>query len=165
MACLSCASGEKMGCNAQSVDVCDSRRFCRHLLGRCRCLWVRNDVESTEPKSASTLGGSAIEPFSLVRSRLNRFPLGSTNLFRRNDHRPICVEVRLPQGFSGGSYELPFRPVAPSPPALYDNGSPQRRGIDYTVSDNTIVVNFRPAPKDSLSVWYTTDDPFPRMLP
>ena len=93
------------------------------------------------------------------------FPLGSRTTFLRNDHRPICVEVRLPQGFSGGSYKLPFRPVAPSPPALYNNGSPQREGIDYTVSDNTIVVNLHPTSKDSLSVWYTTNDPVARMLP
>jgi hypothetical protein len=93
------------------------------------------------------------------------FPLGSTDVFLRNDRHPICIQVLLPQGFSGGSYKLPFKPVAPSPPALYDNGSPQRRGIDYTVLDNTIVVNYHPASNDSLSVWYTTDDPFARMLP
>jgi hypothetical protein len=93
------------------------------------------------------------------------FPLGSLTIFLRNDRRPICIEVLLPQGFSGGSYKLPFKPVAPSPPALYNNGSPQRRGIDYTVSDNTIVVNLHPTSKDSLSVWYTTSDPIARMLP
>jgi hypothetical protein len=93
------------------------------------------------------------------------FPLGSTNVFPRNDRRPICIQVHLPQGFSGGSYKLPFKAVAPSPPALYDNGSPQRRGIDYTVSDSSLVVNYHPASNDSLSVWYTTDEPFARMLP
>jgi hypothetical protein len=92
-------------------------------------------------------------------------PLGSTNAFLPNGNRPICVEVPLPQGFPGGSYKLPFKPAAPSPPALYINGSPQRKGVDYTVSDSTIVVNFRPESKDSLSVWYTTNDPFARILP
>ncbi|MGB8535958.1 MAG: hypothetical protein WCD57_06060 [Acidobacteriaceae bacterium] len=93
------------------------------------------------------------------------FPVGPTDVFPNNRGRPICVQVLLPQGFPGGSYKLPFKPVAPSPPTLYDNGSVQRRGLDYTVSDNTIVVNFQPAPKDSLSVWYTTDDPLRRTLP
>jgi hypothetical protein len=93
------------------------------------------------------------------------FPLGSPSVFLRNDRRPICVEVHLPQDFAGGRYTLPFKPVAPSLPALYNNGSPQRRGIDYTVSDNTVVVNFHPTSKDSLSVWYTTNDPISRMLP
>jgi hypothetical protein len=93
------------------------------------------------------------------------FALGSTDVFLRNDRRPICIEVHLPQDFSGGSYTLPFKPVPPSPPALYKNGSPQRKGIDYTVSDSTIVVNLRPTAKDSLSVWYTTNDRIPRMLP
>ena len=79
--------------------------------------------------------------------------------------RPACVQVPLPRGFQGGSYKLPFRPVAPSLPALYDNGSARRRGLDYTVSDGTIVVNFQPTSKDSLSVWYTTDDPVPMILP
>jgi hypothetical protein len=93
------------------------------------------------------------------------FPVGSTDVFSSNGSRPICVQVLLPQGFQGGSYKLPFKPVAPSPPTLYDNGSAQRRGVDYSVSDSTIVVNFKPASKDSLSVWYTTDDPLPRVLP
>jgi hypothetical protein len=93
------------------------------------------------------------------------FALGSPDVFLRNDRRPICVEVHLPKDFSGGVYTLPFKPVPPSPPALYKNGSPQRKGIDYTVSDSTIVVNLHPTAKDSLSVWYTTNDRLPRMLP
>jgi hypothetical protein len=94
------------------------------------------------------------------------FPLGPNDVFLpHGSPRPICVEVRLPHGFPGGSYKLPFKPVAPSPPALYINGTAQRRGIDYTVSDSTIVVNFHPASGDSLSVWYTTYDQSPRMLP
>ena len=93
------------------------------------------------------------------------FSLRPTNLFPRVDSRPICVQVRLPQGFPGGGYKLPYKPVAPSPPALYNNGSPQREGIDYKVSGSTIVVNFHPAPTDSLSVWYTTNDRFPRIVP
>jgi hypothetical protein len=93
------------------------------------------------------------------------FPAGPTDVFPRNGSRAICVQVLLPQGFPGGSYKLPFKPVAPSPPTLYDNGSAQRRGLDYTVSDSTIVVNFQPGPKDSLSVWYTTDDRFSRIFP
>jgi hypothetical protein len=108
---------------------------------------------------------SRSNPFAWFDRVSTSFPLGSPAIFLRNDRRPICVEVRLPQGFSGGSYTLPFKPVAPSPPALYNNGSPQRRGIDYTVSDSTIVVNLHPTSKDSLSVWYTTNDPFARMLP
>jgi hypothetical protein len=92
-------------------------------------------------------------------------PFGPTNIFSRKSSHPICVQVLLPQGFPGGSYKLPFKSVAPSPPALYINGSPQRRGIDYTVSDSTIVVKFHPASTDSLSVWYTTDDRFPKILP
>ena len=93
------------------------------------------------------------------------FSLGSPNVFHRKGSRPICVEVLLPQNFPGGSYKLPFKPVPPSPPALYNNGSPQRKGIDYTVSDSTIVVNFHPASRDSLSVWYTTDEQIPKILP
>jgi hypothetical protein len=93
------------------------------------------------------------------------FPLGPTNVFLRNRSRPICVQVLLPQGFPGGSYKLPYKPVAPSPPTLYNNGSAQREGIDYTVSDSTVVVKFHPASTDSLSVWYTTDDRFPRIVP
>ena len=108
---------------------------------------------------------SLSNPSALFNRGPTIFPLGATDAFPSNGRRPICVQVLLPQGFQGGSYELPFKPVAPSPPALYDNGSAQRRGLDYTVSDSTIVVNFRPASKDSLSVWYTTDDPFARTLP
>ena len=93
------------------------------------------------------------------------FSLGPTNVFPRNDRRPICVQVLLPQGFPGGIYKLPYKPVAPSPPTLYSNGSPQREGIDYAVSGSTIVVKFHPASTDSLSVWYTTDDRFPRIAP
>jgi hypothetical protein len=76
-----------------------------------------------------------------------------------------CVGVSLPQGFSGGSYALPFKPAGPSPPVLYNNGKMQRKGVDYTVSDGTIVVNFKPTSQDSLSVWFTTDDPFSSYLP
>jgi hypothetical protein len=116
---------------------------------------------------------SRLRPFEDSRSNssalFNRiptsFPPGPTNVFLRNGSPPTCVQVLLPQGFPGGSYKLPFKPVAPSPPTLYNNGSAQRRGIDYTVSDSTIVVKFHPASKDSLSVWYTTDDPFPKVLP
>jgi hypothetical protein len=104
-------------------------------------------------------------PFPLFHRDPTSFPLAPTNLFLRGRSSPICVQVLLPQGFSGGTYKLPFRPVAPSLPALYINGSPQRRGTDYTVFDSSIVVNFHPASKDSLSVWYTTDDPLARMLP
>jgi hypothetical protein len=93
------------------------------------------------------------------------FPLGATNVLVGNGRRPTCVQVLLPHRFQGGSYKLPFKPVAPSPPTLYDNGSVQRRGLDYTVSDSIIVVNFQPTSKDSLSVWYTTDDPVPMILP
>jgi hypothetical protein len=108
---------------------------------------------------------SRSNPSALFEPIPTNFSQGPTNVFPRNDRRPICVQVLLPQGFQGGSYKLPFKPVAPSPPTLYDNGSAQRRGLDYTVSDSTIVVNFQPASKDSLSVWYTTDDPFPRIFP
>jgi hypothetical protein len=105
-------------------------------------------------------------PLALFDRASTGFPLGSSDVFLRHDRRrPICVEVHLPQDFSGGSYTLPFKPVAPSPPALYNNGSLQREGIDYTVTDSTIVVNLHPTSKDSLSVWYTTNDPIPRMLP
>ncbi len=75
-----------------------------------------------------------------------------------------CIQVLLPQGFSGGNYRLPFKPAGPSPPTLYDNGQVLRKGVDYTVSDGTIVVTFKPMPKDSLSVWYTTDDPLSAYL-
>jgi hypothetical protein len=102
------------------------------------------------------VGDSFSNPPSLFK-RIRFFPHDSRG--------PVCVQVLLPQGFAGGSYKLPFKPVAPSPPTLYDNGSAQRRGIDYTVSDSVVVVNFQPAPKDSLSVLYTTDDPFLRILP
>jgi hypothetical protein len=50
------------------------------------------------------------------------FSLGPTNVSPRHDNSPICVQVLLPRGFPGGSYKLPFKPVAPSPPALYNNG-------------------------------------------
>ena len=93
------------------------------------------------------------------------FSSGPTNLFPRIDARPICIQVLLPQGFAGGSYKLPYKPVAPSPPVLYNNGSPQRKGIDYTVSDSTIVVKFHPASTDSLSVWYTTENRYLRIVP
>ncbi len=76
-----------------------------------------------------------------------------------------CVQVLLPAGFSGGSYALPYKPAGPSPPVLYDNGQMQRKGVDFTISDGKIVVNFKPTSKDSLSVWYTTDDPFSGYLP
>jgi hypothetical protein len=89
----------------------------------------------------------------------------STNIFSSNGGRPICVQVLLPQGFPGGGYKLPFKPAALSPRTLYDNGSAQRRGIDYTVSEGTIVVNFQPASKGSLSVWYTTEDAFAMIFP
>jgi hypothetical protein len=108
---------------------------------------------------------SLSNPSALFSRGPTIFPLGATNVFPSNGSRPICVQVLLPQGFQGGSYKLPYKPVAPSPPTLYDNGSAQRRDLDYTVSDSTIVVNYRPTSKDSLSVWYTTDDPFPRTLP
>lgn len=108
---------------------------------------------------------SRSNPLALFDRVSTGFPLGSTGGFLHNDRRPICVEVHLPHDFRGGSYTLPFKPVPPSPPALYNNGSPQREGIDYTVSDSTIIVNLHPTSKDSLSVWYTTNDRIPRMLP
>jgi hypothetical protein len=91
--------------------------------------------------------------------------LRPTSIFPRTDRRPVCVQVLLPHDFPGGSYKLPYKPVAPSPPVLYNNGSPQREGIDYTVSDSTIVVKLHPASTDSLSVWYTTADRFPNIVP
>ena len=108
---------------------------------------------------------SRSNPSALFDPIPTKFSQGPTNVFPRNDRRPICVEVLLPQGFPGGSYKLPYKPVAPSPPTLYNNGSAQREGIDYTVSDSTVVVKFHPASTDSLSVWYTTDDRFPRIVP
>jgi hypothetical protein len=104
-------------------------------------------------------------PSALFDPIPTNFSLRPTNISPRIDRRPICVQVLLPQDFPGGSYKLPYRPVAPSPPILYNNGSPQREGIDYTVFDSTIVVKFHPASTDSLSVWYTTDDRFPRIAP
>jgi hypothetical protein len=104
-------------------------------------------------------------PSALFDPIPTRFSLGPTNVFPRVDSRPICVQVLLPQGFPGGSYKLPYKPVAPSPPTLYNNGSPQREGIDYKVSGSTIVVKFQPASTDSLSVWYTTSDRFPTIVP
>jgi hypothetical protein len=109
---------------------------------------------------------SGSSPLVLFNRIPTSFPLGPNDVFLpHGSRRPVCVEVRLPHGFPGGRYKLPFKPVAPSPPALYINGTAQRRGIDYTVSDSTIVVNFHPASGDSLSVWYTTYDQSPRMLP
>ena len=108
---------------------------------------------------------SLSNPSALFNHGATVFPLTATNAFPSDGRRPICVQVLLPQGFQGGSYKVPFKPVAPSPPALYNNGSALRKGPDYTVSDSTILVNFRPTPKDSLSVWYTTDDPSARILP
>jgi hypothetical protein len=103
-------------------------------------------------------------------SPLVSFDLNPTGLLRRpssiffgRDRRPICVQVLLPRDFAGGIYQLPYKPVAPSPPALYENGSAKRKGIDYTVSDSTLVVKFKPTPEDRLSVWYTTDDTTPRI--
>jgi hypothetical protein len=104
-------------------------------------------------------------PSALFHPTSTVFPLGATGGLPGFGRRPICVEVRLPQDFPGGSYQLPFRPVAPSPPTLYDNGSAQRRGVDYTVSGSAIVVKNRPKSKDSLSVWYTTDDRFAALWP
>jgi hypothetical protein len=117
-----------------------------------------------QPKQ-SRLEDSRSNPLALFNLTPTGLPLGRTSAFFRNDSRPICVEVRLPQGFSGGSYKLPFKAVPPSPPTLYDNGSAKRKGIDYTVSDSTVVVKFRPASEESLSVWYTTNDPVPKISP
>jgi hypothetical protein len=116
-------------------------------------------------QSRLRLEDSRSNPLALFNRTPTGLPLGPTSGFFRNDRRPICVQVLLPQGFPGGSYQLPFKAVPPSPPALYENGSAKRKGIDYTVSDSTIVVNFRPASNDSLSVWYTTNDPVPRISP
>jgi hypothetical protein len=104
-------------------------------------------------------------PSALFDPLSTSLSLGAPNVFPRHDRRPICVQVFLPHGFAGGIYRLPYKPVAPSPPALYINGSPQRRGIDYTASDSTIVVKSHPASTDSLSVWYTTDGRYPKMVP
>jgi hypothetical protein len=111
------------------------------------------------------LENSGSNPLALLNLTSTGLSLGPTSGLFRNDGRPICVQVRLPQGFAGGSYQLPYKPVAPSPPALYANGSAKRKGLDYTVSDSTIVVNFRPASGDFLSVWYTTNDRVPRISP
>jgi hypothetical protein len=110
-------------------------------------------------------GDARLNSLALSGSTPTGFPLGPTNVLLRRNSRPICVQVPLPQGFTGGSYQLPFKPVAPSPPTLYNHGSAQHRGIDYTVSDSTIVVNFQPRSEDSLSVWYTTNDPSPWISP
>jgi hypothetical protein len=107
----------------------------------------------------------ASDPSALFHRTSTAFPLGATGGVPGFGRRPICVQVMLPQDFEGGSYQLPFKPVPPSPPTLYDNGSAQRRGVDYTVSGSTIVVKNRPKSKDSLSVWYTTDDRFAALWP
>jgi hypothetical protein len=107
---------------------------------------------------------SQVDPSTVVHRLPTSFRIGKTSRFSAAGDGPICVQVLLPQGFAGGSYQLPFKPVAPSPPTLYDNGSERRRGLDYTVSDSTVRVKFQAGAKDSLSVWYTTDDPFPRSL-
>jgi len=117
---------------------------------------MRNQANQSQLRQFEEPGSNPLVLFNRIPTGL---PLGPNNAFlAHSSRRPICVEVRLPHGFPGGSYKLPFKPVAPSPPALYINGSAQRRGIDYTVSDSTIVVNFHPASGDSLSVWYTTYD-------
>ena len=111
------------------------------------------------------LEDSRSNPLALLNLTPTGLPLGPASGLFHNDGRPICVQVRLPQGFAGGIYHLPFKAVPPSPPALYENGLAKRKGLDYTVSDSTIVVNFRPASGDSLSVWYTTNDRVPRISP
>jgi hypothetical protein len=93
------------------------------------------------------------------------FHSASSMSFSSNGRSLICVQFLLPHGFQGGSYKLPYEPVPPSPPTLYNNGSALRKGIDYIVSDSTIVVNFKPAAKDSLWVMYTTDKTFLSGLP
>jgi hypothetical protein len=120
-----------------------------------------------QPKQSrlQQLEASRSNPLALFNRTPTGLPLGPTSGFFRNGGGPICVQVLLPHGFAGGSYQLPFNAVPPSPPALYDNGLAKRKGIDYTVSDSTIVVKFRPASKDSLSVWYTTNDRVPRISP
>ncbi len=106
---------------------------------------------------------SLSNPSSAFNPVLTMGPLGPMNAFR-SGAGPVCIQVLLPQGFQGGSYKLPFKPVAPSPPTLYNNGAALRKDIDYTVSDSTIVVNFKPASKDSLSVWYTAVEPYPGLV-
>ena len=76
---------------------------------------------------------SRSNPSILFVPRASGLPLSPASVFLHKDDRPICVQVRLPQDFAGGSYKLPYKPVAPSPPVLYNNGSPQHKGIDYTV--------------------------------
>jgi hypothetical protein len=93
------------------------------------------------------------------------FHSASSMSLSSNGRSPICVQFLLPQGFQGGSYKLPYEPVPPSPPTLYNNDSALRKGIDYTVSDSTIMVNFKPATKDFLWVMYTTDNSFLIGLP
>jgi hypothetical protein len=117
-----------------------------------------------QPKQ-NRLVDSRSNPSVLFDPTAPGLPLSPSSGLFRKDNRPICVEVRLPQGFPGGSYQLPFKAIPPSLPALYDNGSPKRKGVDYTVSGSTIVVNFHPASEDSLSVWYTTNDRVPRIWP
>jgi hypothetical protein len=107
---------------------------------------------------------SPVNSSAIVHRLPTSFRIAQTGNFSGIGNNPICVQVLLPQGFAGGSYQLPFKPVAPSPPTLYDNGSKRRSGLDYTVSDSTVRVKFHPGTKDSLSVWYTTDDPYPRSL-
>jgi hypothetical protein len=112
-----------------------------------------------------------------VRQRLLQNPNYSNDLSGLSWHAPVgpsaagwgsrfnCVQVHLPKGFSGGGYALPFKPAGPSPPVLFNNGKAQRKDVDYTVSGGRIVVNFKPASQDSLSVWYTTSDLFSIFLP
>jgi hypothetical protein len=119
-----------------------------------------------QPKqSRLRLEDSRSNPFVLFDRTPTGLLLSPSSGFFGKDRRPICVQVVLPKDFAGGSYQLPYKPVAPSLPALYENGSAKLKGIDYTVSDSTIVVNFRPGSEDSLSVWYTTNDRVPRISP
>ena len=52
---------------------------------------------------------SLSNPSALFSRGATVFPLGTTNVFPSDGRRPICVQVLLPQGFQGGSYELPFK--------------------------------------------------------
>lgn len=120
-------------------------------------------VRNQPRQSQLRLEDSRSNPFALFSRTPTGLLLSPSSVFFGKDRRPICVQVVLPKDFAGGSYQLPYKPVAPSLPALYENGSAKRKGIDYTVSDSTLVVKFRPTPEDRLSVWYTTDETGPRV--
>jgi len=77
-----------------------------------------------------------------------------SSITSKHNQQGVFTQVSPNGKFPGTIYTLPYIPKSASSTLLYYNGILQRQGTDYTVSSNTIKLNFRTMSGDALLVTF-----------